>query len=148
MGRGLTRVGGASSCQANVHVAERIQARVVGPHCHSPRSDGAAAGLETSLLVTLGKELENRYLVAADAGEAGVDAECGAKGLPEAPYGMQGGAALHSEKSKTKQEVHGHNARTHADASKREVQRQPIDMYKIHVQKLLHQDIGNHDQHT
>jgi hypothetical protein len=74
--------------------------------------------------------------------------ECGAKGLPEALYGMQGGAALHSEKSKTKQEVHGHNARTHADASKREVQRQLIDMYKIHVQKLLHQDIGNHDQHT
>ena len=50
--------------------------------------------METSLLVRLGKELKKRYLVAADAGEAGVDAECGAKGLPEAPYGMRGGAAL------------------------------------------------------
>ena len=52
------------------------------------------------------------------------------------------------------QEVHGHDARTQAEASKREVHRRLVDiyrnrnMYESHVQKLLHQDVADHDQHT
>ena len=51
--------------------------------------------MESALFVTVGKELENRYLDSAkNIMEAGIDAECGAKGLPEAPCGMRGIVAL------------------------------------------------------
>ena len=92
--------------QADVDVAECVHARVRGPHpgerlphnsygiLHCRRAEGATTGLEGALFVTLCKELEKRYLVDADTGEKGVDSQSDAKGLPEAPYGMRGAAAL------------------------------------------------------
>ena len=44
--------------------------------------------------VSVGEEHEKRNVVATDSGEAGVDADSGAKGLPEAPCGMRGSVAL------------------------------------------------------
>ena len=52
------------------------------------------------------------------------------------------------------QEVHGHDARTQAEASAREVRRQLADiyrhrsMYEPQVQQLLHRNIEDHNQHA
>jgi hypothetical protein len=46
------------------------------------------------MLVAVGDEHEKRYLVSSKAFEAGVVAESGAKGLPEAPCGIRGTGAL------------------------------------------------------
>jgi hypothetical protein len=44
--------------------------------------------------VAVGEEHEKRDLVAGDTLESGIDAESGAKGLPESPCGMRGAGAL------------------------------------------------------
>ena len=51
-------------------------------------------------------------------------------------------------------EVHGHDERTKAEASKREVRSQLTEiyrrrsMYEANVQKLLHREVGDHEQHS